>query len=85
MDGRALGIATLVASGGGRGQERDSTDPAPPRSGQVDRDWQQIYEQATSAQKTRYTELMRVDPIAGMAYLEGIALREESVDHRPDG
>ena len=34
---------------------------------------QEIYERASAQQQDRYLELMRHDPIAGMAYLEVLA------------
>jgi hypothetical protein len=53
-----------------RGDGRSRPDEAKP-------DWQGVYDRATSAQKMRYTELMRTDPVAGMAYLDALAMLEE--------
>jgi hypothetical protein len=53
-------------------------DPGHSRRSEARGDWQEVYDRATAAQKMRYTELMRTDPIAGTAYLEAIALRKEA-------
>jgi hypothetical protein len=41
---------------------------------------QEVFDRATPDEQTRYLELMRHDPIAGMAYLETLGLKQ-----RPDG
>jgi hypothetical protein len=38
---------------------------------------QQAYDRAPKDEQTRYLELMRHDPVAGMAYLEGLALKQQ--------
>lgn len=48
--------------------DRDIPEPSP----------QQVFDRGTPAEQERYLELMRLDPIAGVAYLEGLALRQEA-------
>jgi hypothetical protein len=38
---------------------------------------QQVYDRASEEEQTRYLELMRHDPVAGMAYLEALALEQQ--------
>jgi hypothetical protein len=38
---------------------------------------QQVYDLASVAEETRYLELMRTDPVAGMAYLEALAQEQQ--------
>jgi hypothetical protein len=41
---------------------------------------QQVYDRASQAEQTRYLELMRTDPVAGMAYLEALALEQQEAE-----
>jgi hypothetical protein len=41
---------------------------------------QQIYDRASEAEQTRYLELMRHDPVAGMAYLEVLGVKQQETD-----
>jgi hypothetical protein len=38
---------------------------------------QQVYDRALPDEQTRYLELMRTDPIAGMAYLDALAVEQQ--------
>jgi hypothetical protein len=38
------------------------------------------YDRATPDQKERYLELMRHDPVAGMAYLDALGIMQQSDD-----
>lgn len=37
---------------------------------------QVVFDRATPTQQERYFELMRHDPVAGMAYLEAVAIKQ---------
>jgi hypothetical protein len=41
---------------------------------------QTVYDSASPDQQAHYLELMRHDPITGMAYLEGLGMRQEGND-----
>jgi hypothetical protein len=41
---------------------------------------QHVCDRASEAGQTRYLELMRHDPVAGMAYLEALAIKEGETD-----
>ena len=41
---------------------------------------QQAYDRASLDEQTRYLELMRQDPVAGMAYLESLRLEQLESD-----
>jgi hypothetical protein len=38
---------------------------------------QEVYDRASPDEQTRYLELMRTDPVAGMAYLDALALEQQ--------
>jgi hypothetical protein len=38
---------------------------------------QEIFDRASAEEQTRYLELMRHDPIAGMAYLDALGLMQQ--------
>ena len=38
---------------------------------------QEVYDRASPDEQTRYVELMRTDPVAGMAYLEALAVQQD--------
>ena len=38
---------------------------------------QQVYDRASRDEQARYLELMRTDPVAGMAYLDALALEQQ--------
>jgi hypothetical protein len=40
-------------------------------------DKQEVYEHASAEEQNRYLELMRHDPIAGTAFLDGLALMQQ--------
>jgi hypothetical protein len=42
----------------------------------------EIYEHASAEEQDRYLELMRHDPIAGMAYLDALALMHQEQKDR---
>jgi len=46
----------------------------------LQRAMQEVYDRATEEDRTRYLELMRNDPVAGMAYLEVLAVQQEPED-----
>jgi hypothetical protein len=37
---------------------------------------QQVYDRSSGDEQARYLELMRTDPVAGMAYLDALALEQ---------
>jgi hypothetical protein len=43
---------------------------------------QQVYDRASVDEQTRYLELMRYDPVAGMAYLEALAVEQQEAEGR---
>jgi|HubBroStandDraft_3_1064219.scaffolds.fasta_scaffold1825809_1 hypothetical protein len=41
---------------------------------------QQVYDRASADEQTRYLELMRTDPVAGMAYLDALGLEQQETE-----
>jgi hypothetical protein len=41
---------------------------------------QQVYDRASVDEQTRYLELMRTDPVAGMAYLDALGLEQQETE-----
>jgi hypothetical protein len=57
----------------GRGEVNDSSDAFEPAR-------QLVYDRASPEEQTRYLELMRTDPVAGMAYLDALGLEQQETE-----